>query len=148
MAIIKGMLITDYWGPIMLFRTRKMISARDLNSNGTLFGGRVLAWIDEEAFIFATCQIGSEKLVTKLISKVEFISTARIGDIIEIGTELIALGTTSLTLSCVVRNKKTTKVITQVSELIFVHVDEDGTPKPHGVKEPIDDVVASGSSIK
>jgi len=49
----------------MLFRTRKMISAKDLNSNGTLFGGRVLAWIDEEAFIFATCQIGSEKLVTK-----------------------------------------------------------------------------------
>jgi len=148
LAIIKGMLITDYWGPIMLFRTRKMISARDLNSNGTLFGGRVLAWIDEEAFIFATCQIGSEKLVTKLISKVEFISTARIGDIIEIGTELIALGTKSLTLSCVVRNKKTTKVITQVSELIFVHVDEDGIPLPHGVKEPIDDVVASGSSIK
>jgi len=86
-----------------------MISAKDLNSNGTLFGGRVLAWIDEEAFIFATCQIGSEKLVTKMISKVEFVSTARIGDIIEIGTELISLGTTSLTLSCVVRNKKNNK---------------------------------------
>ena len=121
-----------------------MISARDLNSNGTLFGGRVLAWIDEEAFIFATCQIGSEKLVTKLISRVEFVSTARIGDIVEIGTELISLGTTSLTLSCVVRNKKTTKVITQVSELDFVHVDEDGVPSPHGITKPIDDVVSSG----
>ncbi|WP_415390426.1 acyl-CoA thioesterase [Porticoccus sp. Uisw_050_02] len=129
---------------MMLFRTRKMISARDLNSNGTLFGGRVLAWIDEEAFIFATCQIGSEKLVTKLISRVEFVSTARIGDIVEIGTELISLGTTSLTLSCVVRNKKTTKVITQVSELVFVHVDEDGVPSPHGITKPIDDVVSSG----
>ena len=71
----------------MLFRTRKMISAKDLNSNGTLFGGRVLSWIDEEAFIFATCQIGSEKLVTKMISKVEFISTARIGDIIKISVQ-------------------------------------------------------------
>tara|TARA_B110000503_G_scaffold133899_1_gene212098 strand:+ start:10082 stop:10462 length:381 start_codon:yes stop_codon:yes gene_type:complete len=124
-----------------------MISARDLNSNGTLFGGRVLAWIDEEAFIFATCQIGSEKLVTKLISKVEFVSTARIGDIIEIGTELISLGTTSLTLSCIVRNKKTTKVITQVSELVFVHVDEDGIPAPHGITKPVDDVVSSGRGL-
>jgi acyl-CoA thioesterase YciA len=124
-----------------------MISARDLNSNGTLFGGRVLAWIDEEAFIFATCQIGSEKLVTKLISKVEFVSTARIGDIIEIGTELISLGTTSLTLSCIVRNKKTTKVITQVSELVFVHVDENGIPAPHGITKPVDDVVSSGRGL-
>ena len=126
----------------MLFRTRKMISAKDLNSNGTLFGGRVLAWIDEEAFIFATCQIGSEKLVTKMISKVEFVSTERIGDIIEIGTELISLGTTSLTLSCVVRNKKTTNIITQVSDLVFVHVDSNGTPKPHGITEPIKDIVS------
>ena len=30
----------------MIFRTRKMISAKDLNSNGTLFGERVLEWID------------------------------------------------------------------------------------------------------
>ena len=126
----------------MLSRTRKMISAKDLNSNGTLFGGRVLSWIDEEAFIFATCQIGSEKLVTKMISKVEFISTARIGDIIEIGTELISLGTTSLTLSCVVRNKKTTNIITQVSDLVFVHVDVNGKRKPHGVTEAIKDIVS------
>lgn len=126
----------------MLFRTRKMISAKDLNSNGTLFGGRVLSWIDEEAFIFAACQIGSEKLVTKMISKVEFISTARIGDIIEIGTELIKLGTTSLTLSCVVRNKKTTNIITQVSNLVFVHVDVNGKPKPHGVTDPVKDIVS------
>lgn len=126
----------------MLFRTRKMISARDLNSNGTLFGGRVLAWIDEEAFIFATCQIGSEKLVTKLISKVEFISTARIGDIIEIGTELISLGTTSLTLACIVRNKKTETIITQVSDLVFVHVDEKGIPAPHGISKPIVDIMS------
>ena len=32
----------------MNFRTRKMVAARDLNSNGTLFGGRCLEWIDED----------------------------------------------------------------------------------------------------
>ena len=86
--------------------------------------------------------VGSEKLVTKMISKVEFVSTARIGDIIEIGTELISLGTTSLTLSCVVRNKKTTNIITQVSDLVFVHVDSNGTPKRHGISEPTKDIVS------
>ena len=35
----------------MKFYTRKMVAAKDLNSNGSLFGGRLLAWIDEEAFI-------------------------------------------------------------------------------------------------
>ena len=44
----------------MQFRTRKMIAARDLNSNGSLFGGRVLGWIDEVAFICASCQLESE----------------------------------------------------------------------------------------
>jgi acyl-CoA hydrolase len=77
-----------------------------------------------------------------MISKVEFVSTARIGDIIEIGTELISLGTTSLTLSCVVRNKKTTNIITQVSDLVFVHVDTKGRPKPHGVTKPTKDIVS------
>jgi len=32
----------------MNFRTRKLIKPEDLNARGTLFGGRVLAWIDEE----------------------------------------------------------------------------------------------------
>jgi hypothetical protein len=36
----------------MRFHTRKWIKPEDLNPNGTLFGGQLLAWIDEElAFI-------------------------------------------------------------------------------------------------
>ena len=117
----------------MIFRTRKMISAKDLNSNGTLFDGRVLEWIDEEAFIFAACQIKSSKVVIKCISKIEFVSTARIGDIVEIGIDTIKFGITSITLSCIVRNKVTTNIITEVSELIFVNVDEKGKLVPHGI---------------
>jgi acyl-CoA hydrolase len=32
----------------MRFHTRKWIKPEDLNPNGTLFGGQLLAWIDEE----------------------------------------------------------------------------------------------------
>ena len=33
----------------MNFHTRKWVKPEDLNPNGTLFGGSLLAWIDEEA---------------------------------------------------------------------------------------------------
>lgn len=87
----------------MQFRTRKMIAARDLNSNGSLFGGRVLGWIDEEAFIYASCQLESESIVTRTMSEVNFIARARAGDVIEIGMETVRFGKTSVTLRCTVR---------------------------------------------
>ena len=33
----------------MNFNTRKWVKPEDLNANHTLFGGRLLSWIDEEA---------------------------------------------------------------------------------------------------
>jgi len=121
----------------MKFRTRKMIAARDLNSNGTLFGGRVLDWIDEEAFIFASCQLGSDSVVTRIISEIEFVATARQGDVIEIGMEVVSFGRTSITLRCEVRNRRTKQIITAVDRIVFVLVDADGRPTPHGRTEPL-----------
>ena len=40
----------------MEFRTRKLIKPEDLNAGGTLFGGQLLKWIDEEAAIYAETQ--------------------------------------------------------------------------------------------
>ena len=122
----------------MKFRTRKMVAARDLNSNGALFGGRVLEWIDEEAFIFAACQLESESVVTRSISTVEFIASARQGDVVEIGMEAVAFGRTSITLRCEVRNKRTMKCITAVDRIVFVHVDASGRPLPHGKVDPLE----------
>lgn len=122
----------------MKFRTRKMVAARDLNSNGTLFGGRALEWIDEEAFIFTSCQLASESVVTRSMSTVNFVSSARQGDIVEIGSEAVAFGRTSLTLRCVMRNMRTKQVITAVERIVFVRVDPDGRPVAHGVDHPLD----------
>lgn len=116
----------------MQFRTRKMIAARDLNSNGSLFGGRVLGWIDEEAFIYASCQLESEAIVTRTMSEINFVATGRQGDVIEIGMEAVDFGRTSVTLRCDVRNRRTKRTITAVDRIVFVRVDEDGRPTPHG----------------
>ena len=115
----------------MKFYTRKMVAAKDLNSNGSLFGGRLLAWIDEEAFIFSACQLKDDSVVTRYISNIEFLSTARIGDIIEIGMEVVDMGRTSITLTCLVRKKGTERILTQINEIVFVLVGRDGKPKPH-----------------
>ena len=126
----------------MKFYSRKMVAAKDLNSNGSLFGGRLLAWIDEEAFIFTTCQLKDPSVVTRYISNIEFLSTARIGDIVEIGMEVVEMGRTSITLACVVRKKGTEKIITQIDKIVFVLVDHDGQPKPHYQKvEFIDEAI-------
>ena len=120
----------------MKYRTRKMIAARDLNSNGTLFGGRVLDWIDEEAFIFASCQLDSTSVVTRSMSAINFVATARQGEVIEVGMEVVAFGRTSITLRCEVRNRQTKTIITAVDRIVFVLVDQEGRPVPHGKTEP------------
>jgi acyl-CoA thioesterase YciA len=115
----------------MNFRTRKLIKPQDLNAKGTLFGGTVLSWVDEEAAIFAMCQLDQKNIVTKAMSEIDFVSTAITGDIVEIGCELISFGTTSITVACEVRNKDTKKTIIKVDKIVFVLLDEDGKPTPH-----------------
>tara|TARA_R110002020_G_scaffold179365_4_gene372859 strand:- start:14702 stop:15091 length:390 start_codon:yes stop_codon:yes gene_type:complete len=114
------------------FHTRKWIKPEDLNPNGTLFGGRLLEWIDEEAALYAIIQLENPKTVTKYMSEINFASSARKGDIIEIGLEPIKYGTTSLTLKCEVRNKMTYDTIITIDTIIMVALGEDGKPKPHG----------------
>ena len=109
-----------------------MVAAKDLNSNGTLFGGRALEWIDEEAFIFVSCQLDSDSVVTRSMSEVGFLATARQGDVVEIGMETVGLGHTSITVRCEVRNRRSKQIITTVERIVFVMVDSEGRPTPHG----------------
>ena len=116
----------------MKYRTRKLIKPEDLNPRRTLFGGRVLQWIDEEAAIFAICQLGSANIVTKAMSEINFVSTAVVGDIIEFGMDLVKFGTTSVTVACDVRNKITKQSIVKIDEIVFVLLNEEVKPTPHG----------------
>lgn len=119
----------------MNFYTRKLIKPEDLNANNTLFGGSLLRWLDEEAAIYTIVQLGTNRCVTKFMSEINFISSARQGDIVELGIKAVSFGRTSLTLTCQVRNKITQKLILTIDKMVFVSVDEDGVPMPHGKTE-------------
>ena len=116
----------------MRFHTRKWIKPEDLNPNGTLFGGRLLEWIDEEAALYSIIQLENPKTVTKYMSEINFVSSAKKGDIIEIGIEVKSFGRSSLSLSCEVRNKMSQQTIITIDTIIMVSLDEAGNPKPHG----------------
>ncbi len=120
----------------MRFFSRKLIKPQDLNAHGTLFGGTVLSWIDEEAAIFVLCQLGKGNIVTKYMSEINFVNSAKLGEVIEIGMETVKFGTTSITVKCEVRTKFEKNTIITIDEIVFVHLDEFGIPKPHNITEP------------
>lgn len=116
----------------MRFHTRKWVKPEDLNANGTLFGGRLLSWIDEEAILYCIIQLENKRIVTKYMSEINFMSTAVAGDIVEIGIEVVRFGQSSLTLRCEARNKMNHETIVTVDQIILVNLDEHGKPIPHG----------------
>ena len=119
----------------MNFHTRKWIKPEDLNPNRTLFGGRLLEWLDEEAALYAIIQLENPRTVTKYISEIDFRASAREGEIIEIGIEVVKFGNASLTLRAEVRNKMTRETIITVDKIVMVSLDDLGQPKPHGKTE-------------
>jgi len=119
----------------MKFFTRKLIRPEDLNANNTLFGGQLLRWIDEEAGIYAMTKLNTKRVVTKFISEINFLSSAEQGDVVEIGLEFIKIGRTSITFKCAVRNLFSKNAIITLDKIVFVKVDEQGRPSPHGVTE-------------
>lgn len=118
----------------MKYYSRRFIKPEHLNPANALFGGQLLSWIDEEAAIFAACQMRSQSIVTKIISEINFMTPARQGDVIEFGLELISAGVSSITVRCEVRNKMSLLPVVSIDKMIFVNVDEEGVPAPHGMR--------------
>lgn len=120
---------------VVAFRSRRWVRPEDLNAHGTLFGGSLLRWIDEEAAIYAILQLGNPRAVTKYMSEIDFVSSASQGDLIELGIRATAFGRTSLTMRAEVRNMVTRARILRIEKIVFVSLGEDGTPVAHGYGE-------------
>ena len=119
----------------MKFHTRKWVKPEDLNANGSLFGGKLLSWIDEEAALYTIIQFENNRVVTKYMSEINFMSSAKQGDIVEIGMDVIKFGKTSIVLKCEVRNKMTHETIITIDNITMVNLGNDGKPTPHGKTE-------------
>jgi acyl-CoA hydrolase len=117
----------------MRFLSRRLVMPNDLNYANSLFGGRALEWIDEESAIYAICQLDTNCLVTKHIGEINFESAAMQGDVVEFGLATKKVGSSSITITCLVRNKATKKTICLADDIVFVKVDpKSRQPIPHG----------------
>jgi acyl-CoA hydrolase len=116
----------------MRFHTRKWVKPEDLNPNGTLFGGKLLAWIDEELALYSIIQLENTRIVTKHMSEINFRSSANQGDIVEIGIDVVKFGRSSLTLRCEARNIMTRETIITIDTITMVSLGVDGKPTAHG----------------
>ena len=115
----------------LIYRARKLVKPEDLNSRNTLFGGRLMAWIDEECAIYSACQMGISTIVTKYISELDFKAPAYQGDVIEIGVATTDIGRTSLTVRCVARDKRTKREIISIDRIVFVAIGLNGRATRH-----------------
>jgi len=115
----------------MKFLSRRLVMPTDLNSRGTLFGGRLLAWIDEECSVYAAVESGADLVLTKYISEMDFQSPAYLGDVVQIGVEITSSTRVSITLKCTVRELRTKRKIVKIDRLVFIAIDEKGRPTRH-----------------
>lgn len=115
----------------MKFYSRKLIKPGDLNANNTLFGGQLLKWIDEEAGIYAMTKLDNHRVVTKYMSEINFASSAKQADVVELGLAFVEIGKTSITFRCEVRNLFSKTTIISIDKIVFVNVNTAGQPTPH-----------------
>lgn len=113
------------------YRLPKTVTKADLNNRKTLYAGRLLSWIDEDCFLYCSCQMQTPSIVVRYISPMNFLAPVYEGDEIEIGVDTVKVGKASLTVRCVARHKETRKTIIQIDEMVFVSVDTEEKPIPH-----------------
>ena len=118
--------------PNKIIDFRYLVTQPDLNSHGSLHGGILMKWADESAGMHAR-KLSGRLCVTRYIDRINFVETARIGDILRITSRLNDAGTSSLTFSSTIKNDLTGKIIASIDRLVFVCVNDSHRPAAHGI---------------
>ena len=100
---------------------------RDTNSQGTIFGGVILSYIDMAGAIEAHRHTGMDRFVTVAMREVIFHAPVFVGDLVSFYCETVKIGTTSITVRVVVEAEHyggpSKKVRVTEAEVIYVAVD-------------------------
>ena len=110
---------------------RVLMMPRDTNHQGTIFGGIILAHVDQAGYIEARHH-GLHRWVTASVDRVDFKAPVHVGEVVEFKTRTIRLGRTSVTVQVVVNAERMDGAWAHVTEaqLTMVAVDEDGRSIP------------------
>ena len=111
--------------------SKRLILSEDLNYSNTLFGGRLLQWLDEAASLFCIKHMDTERIVTLKLSEMIFEAPGVLSDMLGFYLRTISEGKSSLKIELFVYTeqigKKKARKICHC-EMIFVAVDKQGKP--------------------
>jgi acyl-CoA hydrolase len=113
------------------FVTRKVVMPEMLNPNGTLFGGVVMSWIDEVAFMSARRHSGRSFVVTASIDNITFLRPLRNGDHVLLTSQVNYAGRTSMEIGVKVEREdpfSEKREQTTSAYLTFVALDDKAKP--------------------
>lgn len=105
---------------------------RDTNGHGTIFGGILLAYIDQAGAIATRpfCDL----VVTVKMNEVVFHHPVYVGDVVSFYAKVTRTGTTSITVKVTVTAERWREwgnvVKVTEAEVVYVNVGEDGRPVP------------------
>lgn len=120
------------WKKMNLLSTH-LCKTSDIGFHGNLFGGQLLAWLDEAGAALSAEFAETGRVVTKHISEVNFQSPVRPGQLIKIYGKILKVGRTSLTIEVEARRHSiyngTQKPVCKC-EMTFVRIDGDGEAVP------------------
>lgn len=109
---------------------REMVMPGDTNAHGTIFGGKVMSWIDIAAAMCASRHCETP-VVTVHVDDIEFRSPINLGSHVLIKASVNYVGKTSMIIGVKVESENPytgVKRLTTKAYLTFVALDEFGKP--------------------
>lgn len=114
---------------------KKICMGKDIGIHGNMFGGILMAWIDEAAAAYATEYCFTPNIVTVRVGELLFKRPIKAGNHIRLYGEVAHLGNTSITLNIEVRKYNVysgEETVVCTTNIVFVRIDDDGHPTPIG----------------
>src|SRR3954470_4070746 len=113
---------------------RIVLLPRDTNSQGTIFGGIILSYIDIAGAVEAHRRTKMERFVTAAMREVKFHQPVFVGDLVSFYAETVRVGTTSITIRVIVEAERPTRADSRVrvteAEVVYVAVYKNGKKMP------------------
>ncbi|MGH9760351.1 MAG: acyl-CoA thioesterase [Blastocatellia bacterium] len=108
---------------------------KDTNAHGTIFGGIILSHIDLAGAVEARKHT-RKKFVTVAMREVKFVAPVFVGETVSFYTQLVRIGTTSITVNVTVEADRVEPpgrpVRVTEAEVVYVAIDDQRNPIPIG----------------
>ncbi|MBN1797471.1 MAG: acyl-CoA thioesterase [Spirochaetales bacterium] len=129
--------------------TFTLVRPEHLNHHGYLFGGQLLKWVDEFAWLVAARDYPYEMLVTRAMDSIEFKTKVENGSILRFHTLPGRKGSTSITYSInvfAVAPRKSREEHVFSTDITLVCIDDKGRKKLLPSKKELKSEIADSNS--